>query len=344
VGLELIKEADMVLDACGRPSPPPGFKFVDLPRIINFSTFVPSLGEGGAAGAATQFRVTNNAKTLFICRGVGISGGLAFRIKWPNGRFFNQNLFDPGSANADVAPVGRAGTMIALNAEQPIQKGARIGVEHNAGTLDLEFWGCLRYLIKEVNDGAEPPGVYCIMGYPSMARTQKSASWKLQLIDDPITALEAIPRYMCGPNQNIMAPEVLLGVGPSPGETPVGCTDDSFTFFSTPTTFPVDLNSYGNVVIVPGHDDVVLKRWRPVTTWDADTSGIPVVNMRLPNGYSVTGGDFMPMVYDWMPFFPTLRVAAGTRIILDFAATQGTGDNITTQIEFEAVKRTGCQR
>ena len=36
MGLELLTQADYVLNNCGRPVPPPGFKFVDLPRIIPF--------------------------------------------------------------------------------------------------------------------------------------------------------------------------------------------------------------------------------------------------------------------------------------------------------------------
>jgi len=344
VGFELLKEADMVLDACGRPSPPPGFKFVDLPRIINFTTFVPSVGEGGLAGPATQFRVTNNANTLFICRGVGMgqAQGVNFRIKWPNGRFFNQQPFTPGFAGAAVAPAGLAGNMVALNAEQPIEKGGRIGVQHTSGSLNLDFWGVLRYLIKEVDDGAEPPGNYCIVGYPAMARNQKKTTWKLELIDDPIQALEALPRYACGPNQNIMVPEILLGDGPSPGETPAGRFDESFTFFGPTVTVAIDDTSYGNIALVPGHDDLILKRWRAISRWNGEeTTGVPAVGMRLPNGYSVTGGDLMPMAQQWMPFFPTLRVTAGTRIVLDIGNVMGTGDTITTTIEFDCVKRTG---
>jgi hypothetical protein len=340
MGLELLKEADYILDACGRPVPPPGFKFVDLPRVINFTTIVP-----GAGPVATQFRVTNNAKTLFLCRGISTTPAVPYRIKWPNGRFFDQNPFD------GQLPAGRAGTMLAFDREQPIEKGARIGVEHvggpwvtpppPTGPVSIDFWGVLRYLIKEVDDGAEPPGNYCIVGYPAKARSQKTGSWKLSLVDDPITALESIPRYMCGPNQNIMAPEFLLGDG-SWWPTPAGCTDESFSFFSDPITVTVNDASYGHVVIVPGHDKVIVKRWRTRTTWAVETTGIPAVSMRLPNGYSITGGDFMPMVYDWMPFFPTLGVTAGTRIVLDVTNVGGVGTTLTTVVEFEGVKRTGC--
>ena len=104
MGFELLKEADMVLDSCGRPSPPPGFKFVDLPRVINFTTIVP--GSGNVAG---QFRVTNNSKTLFLCRGISTTPAVPYRIKWPNGRFFSQQPFD------GQLPAGRAGSSFSPN-------------------------------------------------------------------------------------------------------------------------------------------------------------------------------------------------------------------------------------
>lgn len=354
MGFELLKEADLILDSCGRPMPPPGFKFVDLPRIINFTTVVPGFGEAGETGPATQFRVTNNANTLFLCKGVSVSASdllaLNYRLKWPNGRFFSQNPFftvqPTVGAVVDATVNGAAGNMLALNVEQPIEKGARIALTHGQGTLNLDFWGVLRYLIKEVDDGREPPGNYCIIGYPVVARNQKRGTWKLELITDPTLKLEALPRYMCGPNQNIMAPEILLGDGPAAGETPAGNTDESFTFFSPSVTVASNngVASYGNETLVPGSDDVVIKRWRGRPSWDAETAGIPLVNMRLPNGYSVTGGDFMPIGYQWMPFPLDLRIASGTRIILDFAVMDGSGDNIAVVMEFDAVKRTGGRR
>jgi hypothetical protein len=49
MGLELLTQADMVLDNCGRPVPPKGYRFVDLPRIIPFHSTVPVATAGVAA-------------------------------------------------------------------------------------------------------------------------------------------------------------------------------------------------------------------------------------------------------------------------------------------------------
>ena len=69
--------------------------------------------------------------------------------------------------------------------------------------------------------------------------------------------------------------------------------------------------------------------------------GIPVVQIRLPNGYSVTGGDQIPINLGyWYPMFPTLRVAAGTRFILDVTdPLGGEAGTLTVTFEFDAVKR-----
>jgi hypothetical protein len=92
---------------------------------------------------------------------------------------------------------------------------------------------------------------------------------------------------------------------------------------------------------------MVLKRWRAISVWDAMTTGDPVVGMRLPSGYSITGGDLIPCApLFWVPFFPRQVVegaaksgGAGGRIIVDVSNIDAAGANITTVIEFEAVKR-----
>lgn len=52
MGFELLTEADYVLDACGREVPPPGYRFVDLPRVIPFHSAVrATLGTGTLCGS-----------------------------------------------------------------------------------------------------------------------------------------------------------------------------------------------------------------------------------------------------------------------------------------------------
>jgi hypothetical protein len=160
------------------------------------------------------------------------------------------------------------------------------------------------------------------------------------------------PRFSCWPNGNIFAPEFRLG-NQCETDTPPGYEDESFTFFSgipagTPYIIPAGGQSYSNPVGIPGQEDLIIRRWRAITAWNAGpigppAFGTPVVQIRLPNGYSVTGGDQIPINLGyWYPVFPTLRVVAGTVMILDISDSQeqvGNPGNIGIVFEFDAVKR-----
>ena len=345
MGLELITEADKILDACGRFQAPPGFKFVDLPRALGTKVVV-TAGEGTPGSTPFTVRLENKAKTLFLCDGIGMDAG-SFRVKWPTGRYLQQNPMAP------VTPgtlLGLGANQLAFNAEQPVEAGGRFVVEMTSqfiGTLNLVFWGRLRYLLKDSGSNGIGQSLSCVVGYPSAAQSIAGQNYPIQMMDDPREDLAQRPRYWCGPNGNILAPEWMLG-NQCTDETPAGYRDDPYTFFSAPIVVPTFSRKYSNAVVIPGNYDVVIRRIRPIITWDPGVTGTPVFGLRLPNGYSYTGGDMVPItdtstgrpLFQWLTVFPTLWVRAGDRLILDVAdfGSSGVG-NITTQFEFEGVKR-----
>jgi hypothetical protein len=346
--LEMLREADMVLNACGRPVPPAGYRWVDLPRVLPFFWDLAVI----PPTTPFQARIANNADTMFVCMGIGIPSSTAnglFRIRWPDGRFFSQFNSDD---NEDY-PIGAAASMLALPQWRFISPGQRISVELQAGvadTLAIAFWGVLRYLLKETAETSTERDTTCLIGYPAgskPARVSRSdqSRMSVETMDDPMAALARLPRLKCGPNQNIMAPAFLLGNQCTP-ETPAGYRDDSFTFFSGAITVPANGTNYGNAVIVPGADDVVIKSVTPFITLTSDFSTIPTMSMRLPNGYSLTGGDMIPANL-WpggSPVFPTIRVRHGDRIIIDMADTQASGSGSSTTVwQFDGVKRVKLQ-
>lgn len=334
---ELLTQADFVLNSCGRPVPPPGLRHIDLSYIIPYQG---SVAAGSVAGP-TQGRVANNERTVFFCKGVVMQNDTKVKIKWPNGRFLTQNPL-PVNASPFGAPAGRGGNMYTLNEPIAVDAGGRIGVEVSGaeGDTDLEFWGVLRYWINETDANAARAANAgsCIVGYSTPARTPG----KLEMMENPIAALRSRDRLLCGPNQNIMAPEFLLGNQCTP-ETPAGYSDEAFTFFSDAISVAPGASSYDNAIIVQGADDTVVRRFRVLTTYSGSASGIPVVQLRDPSGYSVTGGDLIPFASfnTWFPMFPSLVVRGrGRRIILDVANILAAGSGlITAQIEFDAVKR-----
>lgn len=332
--IELLRQADMVLNSCGRPVPPAGYRFVDLPRVLPYFqqlTTPPS--------PPFQGRLSNAADTRFLVRGVAVQTTLALRIRWPDGHFLSQNpstVFNPIDSSY---PMGLGGNMLAFPTERVLDPGARISIEASGsspGTIKLAFWGVLRYLLKMSNGAPGSGPAACLVGYPSAP-----TGGGLATMPDPAAALAALPRIKCGPNQNIMAPEFRLGNQLTP-ETPDGYEDASFTFFSSPISVAVNGESYNNIVIVPGGDDVVIRNVTGFVSYTGTAAGIPTIQVRLPNGYSLTGGDLVPfnVIPAGAAVFPTMRIASGGRIIIDMANLNATGiGNIVTVVQFDGVKR-----
>lgn len=320
--LELLTQADMVLNACGRPIPPAGYRWVDLPRIIPYQRVL-------AAGVGqTVSRVQNIANTVFLCRGVAINtASAAYQIRWPNGRVLEAAL----ARN----PVGTSQIMKALLPEVPLDPQGQISITLNSligasavdDTTTVLFYGVLRYLLRARGD--EPPF--------------------------PVMSISQAPRVRSGPNQNIMCPEWLLGEQCTP-ETPPGYWDEPFTLFADPITVSVTAGVAGSPVLdfavqLPGDCDwFVIKRWGFSTTLDAGVlTGQPVVGWRLADGYSVTGGDMVPTIQDsgtapsptgGTQLLPSLPVPGGTRMLLDVDSIDATGTgDLVTIVRFDGVKR-----
>ena len=376
MGIELLTQADYVLNACGRPVPPQGFKFVDLPKIIAFHrTYAPqgSLSPDPPGGFNTvsgpaQNRVENTGNTLFICKGIVLqTDPVSVRIKWPNGRFWNQfpsqNVTLP--ENTTSFPQGTGGNMYALDEFQMIEKGGKITIEMsgpNAGPVDIQFWGVVRYLLKDRGNGAgEIDNQTCIIGYPAQANPQGAPKCligyptpvagkngeALRMMPDPVEVLKYRQRFECWPNGNIQAPEFRLG-NQCEVDTPPGYDDEAFTWI-TPSITATDTDaSYNNLVIVPGSEDLIIRRWRAIPTWSDGAVGNPAVSIRTPNGYSLTGGDQIPIYLSgggWFPVFPTIKVLSGGGLIIDLMDQNETGSDVSVSVvlEFDAAKRRRIQ-
>lgn len=259
-------------------------------------------------------RVENKARVPFLCRGVsiiGASGTTGFRIWWPNSRNLEQLV---NAANFQQSGSG----MRTLQPEVIIEPDGKITIEiqppagNPGGVVFMYFWGVLRYLLKA--DGTEPQPYL-----PDVSRA---------------------PRIPGSQNQNIMAPEWRLGNQCTP-ETPDGYMDEPFTLYSPAIKTPVGQVTVGVPVEVPNDCEVFLIRNIQYNEVDDNTvtSGVAALQIRLPSGYSITNGDYLPD--DWTgPVFPPIPVSGGGRIILDDADMDATGTgNITTTVQFDGVKR-----
>ena len=311
--LSPLETADYVLNACGRPLPPAGYRWVDLPRYISF--YLPI-----AAGVNTVQRVLNKSPQPFLCRAVYVNTGgqVAVRIKWPDGRFLHKNVAASNPHSQGVA----AAEMLAVMPEKLIPPSGAISVELSAiGTpgfqVAITFVGCLRFLLKA--SGSEP--------------------------DQYIPQLSTAPRVRR--YSNILAPEWYLGEQCTP-ETPAGYEDESFTLLADPVTVNVDPDSLfsdqAGVMRVPGDADFVPRLARFTTTFTGGATGTPTLGVRFDDGYSLTGGDLVPLstlLLDWNAIFPTQVLRAGTRVFVDMGvidSASGPGTCVGV-LEFDGVKR-----
>lgn len=343
---------------CRRIVPQPS-SWTDLPRIIPFAQSFASVNP-------QTTRVSNAAKVPFHCCGLavpaGVPAGLNWRIKWPDGTYLSRDPFVTQSAAGPIfGPVGAAGNMGAIPSPVVIAPGARIAVETSGATGDfsLQFWGWCRYpdttpriqdaRASERAKGVEttcligyPVGDGCLIGYPT---------GRVNGAPDPAATAAAIlsNRFQC--NGNLLAPEFRLG-NQCDTFTPDGSTDECFTFLTDPITLEPNQVISGINVVIPGLSDskMVFRRWRAITTWvPAGTGEIipppdggPAVALRTPDGYSVTGGDMIPMLpWAWMPFPVFEEMRAGGRLVLDVSTFLATAVTLsmTFQIEFDCAKR-----
>lgn len=349
MGLELLKEADMILNDCGRPMAPPGSKFVDLPRMFGYATAGGVVVCVGVPYVSGSQRVQNKASTLFMCEGLAILPGSTprFNIRWPSGRYLLRQPpgYDGVIGGSIWFPTGYGSQMIRLAQPEPIPADGRVVIDTYGGfSLYLVMVGRLRYVVTD--KGPRKGAVSCIVGYPAEGREQQARP-PVPMMPNPIAALANMPTYPCElPNGNIMAPQTWLGNQCTP-ETPEGKRHNQYTLFSDPITVLTGQTSTSNAVLIPGNDDVIFRRMRVHCPSD-ESSNIPTFGLRTPSGYSVTGGDLVPVAYgqQWFYFFPGgIRCKAGDRLILDvgnFGDDAGAAP-ITTTFEFDGVKEVSDQ-
>ena len=354
---------------CGPTATPDSTPFYSFQLLGNL---LPIATTTFTEGWPTQDYFENTSNTLFIVMGIMLkTDPVSVRIKWPNGRYWNQTPSGNQLLSGANFPQGTGGNLYALDEEVAIERGGKVAVEMsgpNTGGVDVHLWGKLRYLLKDSGGRKQVDGKTCIVGYPDAAKSQGPPNCLvgypvkagatlsgvgIKMINDPIQVLKYRQRFSCWPNGNIFAPEFRLG-NQCETNTPPGYQDDSFTFFSgvtgtsipTPYVIPGGGQLYSQAIAMPGQDDIVIRRFRAITTWSGGATGIPVVQLRLPNGYSVTGGDQIPINLGyWIPVFPTLRIKQGTVLIVDLADSlqESSAGSINVVLEFDAVKRRKIQ-
>lgn len=172
---KLISQAYQVLSKCGRPVPPAGLAFVDIPHSFLYQVTTPA-----------NSQVTGNrfidGDTIFLVRSIPFlqDSATSVRIQWPDGKFFS-NALEPARLNAWFGSFRRPLTRDSVVC--PPGSNIRVSTDTAIGgavsNVSVLFEGVYRY-------GLEGGSMV------------------------PLASAADMGRYFVGPNQNIEAPEMDL--------------------------------------------------------------------------------------------------------------------------------------
>lgn len=316
--IQLLKQADFVLNACGRPVPPEGVSWVDIPGLVGYTRFI-----ADPAGTTDISGVMHKQKVPFMLRAITAQAlprdtqGAYWRLRWGNGQYFQSALTSHAMA------FGFGSNRQVMIPEVPWAPGDKMFVD----------------LLNFTSAGGPSNGYTVVVMFEGVYRFPLSGGKVL----NPIDPASRYRQFVNVP-QNILAPEFMFG--PScPSETPQGYQDE-VCWYSSPTA---DLNIDGTVVsnvatvISTDADFMIQEVWGNITA-NTGTGNI-VVRMRRGDGYALSS-NFLPINSIQGPIFPELKIKAGDSISWDGYVVDGggsPGDTLTFQMLFKGVKRRRVQ-
>lgn len=321
---ELLKQADYILDACGRRQSPPGVRWVDIPSHVGYSQFMP----GGAPpfpGSEVINGVMHHGRVPFYLREMTANAsprtteGSRWRIRLPNGKFFQSEL----SSHAQAFGIGS-------NRQSFLPE-----IEWKPGE---KIWIDLDTIITGPPPFPGPPQGYTV--FFSFGGVYRFPLTGMPPVANPL--LENMPRYFVGENQNILAPEFRFAPG-CPSETPAGFTDDDFWYVTPAKDLPIDGSPVNNVEmsIQPDSDFICREIWPYFPGLTNQGFGSPVVRFRRGDGY-VFSSNFLPVNTIQGPVFKEFKVKARDSFYWDASLVDSggsPGNVVTFGLYLHGVKR-----
>ena len=300
----LLRQANYVLDACGRQVPPKGQNYVDIPAHIGYNRFMPGSSVGTYPGSENIGAVMHKGRVSFFLRSVTAQSlpratqGVYWRLRFGDGKYFQSNLtshsmaFGFGSDRQSFSPEveWKAGDKLYVDLDTILA-----GPPPTDGyTVSMMFEGVYRFPISGSGSVAHP------------------------FSDD-------LPRYFQTPNQNILAPEFSSGPG-CPNPTPAGFSDEEYWYVSPTVNLPTDGASISNVgtQIETQSDFIIREIWPNFPGGANQGTGNVVFRMRRGDGYVVMS-NFCPINSLLGPVFKELRMRAGDTLYFDAYVVDGGG-------------------
>ena len=263
--VSLLTQADLVLNACGRPMPPKsGLSSLYLTKGFLIQQVFPQ-----STGSPTQV-VTKEitGDTTWCLRGVQISStsatAISLQVLLPDGKFLINNLQDA----LQIAGYGSYRYLFTVEKECP--PGSKIQVT-----------------FQVTNTGSQQPMAILFDG--AYKYTLKGAAARICPTDE---AAANLPRYFSDPSQNIFAPCWQHGVGPS---TPPGFIDEEFVYSakgSASATWPA--GAPGSTISVTAANNAAIQQ----IGMDAAEFHCRRVLFEVTEDGTVTGGSVLARLRD----------------------------------------------
>ncbi len=325
--IKLLKQADFILDRCGRPQAPQGLSAVYLYKAFMIQQYF-----GVTPSTPTQtIQKEITGETVFCLRSIQMattSGtAISIQVLLPNGKFLINNLQD----SLQTAGYGSYRYLFGVELECP--PGSRIQVtlaDTNTAAAQpfaILFEGAYKYFVE---------------GQTSICMVQDAAS--------------GLPRYLRNGNENIMAPCWQQGIGPA---SPPHVSDFEWTYTASggsfiggvwfPGAIPINvaapLNTTITIPIDAGTDFRCRRLLFNVLADSTVTAGNILGRVRSGSGYSFTD-DYIdlatyigsaPMPKDW-EIKAADAVYVDIQFVNDSGGAVGTG-NIYLQPFLEGTKR-----
>ena len=296
----LLKQANFVLDSCGRQVPPPNTNYVDIPAHIGYTRFMPpdAVGTEDIGGVMHKGRVPFMLRALTAQALPRDTQGVYWRLRLPSGRYYQNALTSHAMAFG-------------------------FGSDRQSFTPAIEWKpGEKLYVDLDTRLAGPPPssGYTVAMMFEGVYRFPIQGSG---LVANPLVG--NLARYFMGENQNILAPEFRFAPG-CPSETPAGYRDEMFCYVTPTSNLLTAGDPVSNVatVIEPDSDFLIREIWPFINIVPNTGFGSVVVRMRRGDGY-VLSSNFLPANAIQGPVFKELKIKARDALYYDAYVVDGGG-------------------
>jgi hypothetical protein len=303
VDSELLRQADWVLSKCGRPMAPRGANVVYIPKGFIVQAQVASLQN-------TLLTKEISGDTTWVLRSISTQSTATayFQIQLPNGKYLT-------NSPQEIPPfTGFGSGRYLLTRELECPPGSKVQVtvntQLNPGLVTSRFLlgGAYKYYAKSPNE------------------------------QRPMVELASVmPRYWGDPNQNIMAPCWMQGMGPA---SIPGCRDEAFVYgdgvanFATATiTAGVATGASQQVYIQTDNDtDFDARRMLIDVTTTGSAAGTWLAKLRAGSGYALNEDfiDVQRLLAGAMLGPRPWRIPQGDQVVVDLSLVDYSGTGTVT--------------